>query len=219
MVEIYDAHEQGEIVKKWLLQNGSAIVMGLVLAFGGLFGFKQWQNWQDTKGQKSFSEFEVMNERLGEGQLDTAMDNFQILQDDYAKTPYASLAALQMARARIESNQPELAINHYRFVMENGKPVGLRVVARERLARLLLDQGQAEEALSTINGEQQLSGYESRYAETRGDILAALGRNDDAIAAYQEALATLEEGLGDRALLLLKLESLGVVEEDEATAS
>ena len=39
MVEIYDAHEQGEIVKKWLRENGSAIVMGLVIAFGGLFGF------------------------------------------------------------------------------------------------------------------------------------------------------------------------------------
>lgn len=218
MVEIYDAHEQGEIVKKWLQQNGSAILMGLVLAFGGLFGFKQWQIWQDTKGQKSFSEFEVMNERLSEGQLDSAMDNFQVLQDEYAKTPYASLAALQMARARIESRQPELAINHYRFVMENGKPTGLRVVARDRLARLLLDQGQAEEALSTINGEKQLTGYESRYAETRGDILAALGRREDAIAAYQEALKTLEQGLGDRALLVLKLESLGVV-EDEATAS
>lgn len=219
MVEIYDAHEQGEIVKKWLQQNGSAIVMGLVLAFGGLFGFKQWQNWQDTKGQKSFSEFEVMNERLSEGQLDTAMDNFQVLQEDYAKTPYASLAALQMGRARLESKQPELAINHYRFVMEKGQPAGLRVVARDRLARLLLDQGKAEEALTTINGETNLSGYESRYAETRGDILAALGKKDEAIAAYQEALDTLEEGLGDRALLVLKLESLGVAEASEAAAT
>jgi len=219
MVEIYDAHEQGEVVKKWLQQNGSAIVMGLVLAFGGLFGFKQWQIWQDTKGQKSYAEFEVMNARLSEGQLDTAMDNFQVLQDEYAKTPYASLAALQMARARIESKQPELAINHYRFVMEKGHPAGLRVVARERLARVLLDQGQAEEALIIINGESRMTGYESRYAETRGDILTSLGRKDEAIAAYQEALETLEEGLGDRALLVLKLESLGVVAEDGATAS
>lgn len=219
MVEIYDAHEQGEVVKKWLQQNGSAIVMGLVLAFGGLFGFKQWQIWQDTKGQKSYSEFEVMNDHLSEGQLDTAMDNYQILQEDFAKSPYASLAALQMARARIESKQADLAINHLRNVMENGRPAGLKVVARERLARLLLDQGQAEEALSVIDGEKVLTGHEARYAETRGDILQALGRKDEAIAAYQSALDTLEEGLGDRAFLVLKLESLGVIQEDEAAAS
>jgi predicted negative regulator of RcsB-dependent stress response len=218
MVEIYDAHEQGEIVKKWLQQNGSAIVMGLVLAFGGLFGFKQWQTWQDTKGQKSYAEFELMNAQLTDGQLDSAMDNFQILKDDYANTPYASLAALQMARARVESKQPELAINQYRYVMENGRPTGLKVVARERLARLLLDQGQAEEALTTIDGETDLAGNEARYAETRGDILVVLGRKDEAIAAYQKALETLEEGLGDRGLLVLKLESLGVMEDAEASA-
>jgi predicted negative regulator of RcsB-dependent stress response len=218
MVEIYDAHEQGEIVKKWLQQNGSAIVMGLVLAFGGLFGFKQWQTWQDTKGQKSFTEFEAMNDRLTEGQLDSAMDNFQVLQDEYGNTPYASLAALQMGRARIESKQPELAINHYRFVVEKGQPAGLRVVARERLARLLLDQGQAEEALTTIQGETDLTGYEARYAETRGDILLELGRKEEAIEAYQSALETLESGLGDRAWLVLKLESLGVTEEPEEEA-
>ena len=219
MVEIYDAHEQGEVVKKWLQQNGSAIVMGLVLAFGGLFGFKQWNIWQDTKGQNSYAEFETMNEHLTEGQLDTAVDNFQVLQDEYAKTPYASLAALQMARARIESKQPDLAIGNYRFVIEQGRPTGLKVVARERLARLLLDQGQAEEALATINGESEVSGYEARYAETRGDILLALDRKDEAIAAYQEALEKLEEGLGDRAFLVLKLESLGVLESDKASTS
>lgn len=219
MVEIYDAHEQGEIVKKWLQQNGSAIVMGLVLAFGGLFGFKQWQTWQQTKGQQSYAEFEVMNNHLTEGQLDTAMDNYQILQDDHAKSPYASMAALQMARARVESKQPDLAINLLRQVMESGRPEGLKVVARERLARLLLDQGKAEEALSVINGETRLDGYESRYAETRGDILVGLGRKEEAVAAYQQALDTLDEGLGDRAFLVLKMESLGVVPEDEAAAS
>jgi predicted negative regulator of RcsB-dependent stress response len=219
MVEIYDAREQGEVVKKWLQQNGSAIVMGLVLAFGGLFGFKQWQIWQDTKGQKSYSEFEAMNNRLSEGQLDSAMDNFQVLQQDFAKTPYATLAALQMGRARIESKQPELAINHYRFVMENGRPAALKVVARERLSRLLLDQGLADEALATIDGEIKPAGFEARYAETRGDILLALDRKEEAIAEYQSALENLEEGLGDRAWLVLKLESLGVTEGTEAAAS
>ena len=214
MVEAYNAHDEGEAVKKWLQENGSAIVIGLVLAFGGLFGFNQWQAWEANTKAQAFAEFEAMNELLTDGQLDAAIANFQNLQDDYSSSPYTSMAALQMGRARIEANQPELAIKHYRFALENGRPKALRLVARERLARMLLDQGEADEALAMITAEPDTSGFEARFAETRGDILFAQGKNEEAITAYEEALDELEEGSGDRALLVLKLESLGVVPEE-----
>jgi len=219
MVEIYDAHEQGEVVKKWLQENGSAIIIGLVIAFGGLFGFKQWQAWQLNNKQQAYAEFHALNEMLSAGKLDGAMDNFQALQDKHANSPYASLAALEMGRARVESKQEDLAIKQYRFVMENGRPKAIRVIARERLARLLLNQDQPDAALETLQGEAEIVGFEARYAETRGDILLALGRKQEAIAAYQEALDALEAGTGDRNTLVLKLESLGVERTDQESAS
>jgi predicted negative regulator of RcsB-dependent stress response len=219
MVEIYDAHEQGEVVKKWLQENGSAIIMGLVIAFGGLFGFKQWQAWQLNNRQQAYAEFEVMNQLLTAGQLDAAMANFQNLQEKHADSPYTSLAALQMGKARLEVKQADLAINHYRFVVDKGQPKEIRVIARERLARLLLDQGQAAEALELIQGQTEITGFEARYAETRGDIFLALGRKEEAVAAYQEALDALESGMGDRSTLELKIESLGVVKAEEVSAS
>lgn len=209
MVDIMDSHEQGEVVKKWLMDNGSAIVMGLVIAFGGLFGFKQWQSWQETNRQQASYEYEVMGELLAQNQLDAAMANFQTLRDDHKKSPYASMAALQMARARMEVNQPDLAIGLYEYVVESGYPKAMKVVARERLARVLLDQGQAEEAMQILDGADDVSGFEARYAEVRGDILYSQGRNDEAIAAYQQSLETLEAGAGDRGKLIMKLESMG----------
>jgi predicted negative regulator of RcsB-dependent stress response len=209
MVEVYDAHEQGEVVKKWLTENGSAIVMGLVIAFGGLFGFKQWQNWQVTSRQQASIEFEVMDELLSGGQLDAAMANFQNLQDEYPKSPYTSMAALQFARARIESNQPDLAIGLLEYVMENGYPEALTVVARERLARALLDQGEAGRALTVLDAVGEHTGFESRYAEVRGDIHFDQGRMDEAVVSYLEALELLEDGAGDRGRLQIKLESMG----------
>lgn len=219
MVDIYDPNEQEEVVKKWLRDNGSAIVMGLVIAFGGLFGFKQWQSWQFSNKQQASAEFEVMSELLTDGQLDAAMSNFQTLQDDFARSPYASLAALQMARARVEAQQPDLAVTLYQFVMDNGYPKALSVVARERLARLMLDQGQPDEALALLDGASDISGFESRYAEVRGDIYFAQGNSDDAISAYLEALDTLEAGVGDRNALVLKLESLGADIPEDGTQS
>ncbi|MBT8059931.1 MAG: tetratricopeptide repeat protein [Xanthomonadales bacterium] len=219
MVEIYDAHEQGEVVKKWLKENGSAIVMGLVLAFGGLFGFKQWQGWQETNKQQASTEFEVMNELLSQNQLDAAMSNFQTLQDDYSKSPYASMAALQMAKQRLEANQPDLAIGLYEYVMENGYPAAMALVARERLARVLLDQGRADEAMQLLDAAGELSGFESRFAEVRGDIHYDQGRLDQAEAAYLEALEALESGVGDRSRLVLKLEAMGATIPEDGSQS
>jgi predicted negative regulator of RcsB-dependent stress response len=209
MVEVYDAHEQGEIVKKWLSENGSAIVMGLVIAFGGLFGFKQWQAWQVNTRQQASVEFEVMGELLAVGQLDAAMDNFQNLKDDYSKSPYTTMAALQFAKARIQLSQPDLAIDLYEYVMENGYPQAMTVVARERLARVLLDQGDAERAMIVLEGAEDVTGFESRFAEVRGDIHYDQGRMGEARAAYLEALDQLAAGAGDRDKLVMKLESMG----------
>ena len=74
---------------------------------------------------------------------------------------------------------------------------------------MLLDQGKAEEALVTLDGATDLTGFEARYAEVRGDILFDLGRTDEATAAYRESLEALEEGVGDRNKLVMKLESMG----------
>jgi predicted negative regulator of RcsB-dependent stress response len=219
MAEIYDDHEQGEAVKKWLLENGSAMIMGLVIAFGGLFGFKQWQNWQENNKQQASAEFEVMSELLTAGQLDEAMTNYQNLQDNFSSSPYASMAALQMARARLEASQEDLAINLYRFIVDNGQPRAITVIARERLARVLLDQGQHAEALEVLMGEADITGFEARYAEVRGDIHLAMGKTDEAIVAYQEALDALESGVGDRGTLVMKLEAMGVTVPEEGAQS
>ena len=97
MVEIYDSHEQSERVKGWLRENGSAMVMGLILAFGGLFGFKQWQLWEQNKVRQASAEFGLMVDLLAEDQLDAAVANFEVLKNEYPRSPYTSLAALHMA--------------------------------------------------------------------------------------------------------------------------
>jgi len=209
MVEIYDAHEQGEIVKKWLRENGSAIVMGLVIAFGGLFGYKQWQSWQENTRQRASAEYAVMSNLLAAGQLDAAMANFQTLRDDFSDSPYTSMGAMMVASARVEAKQSDLAIGLYEFVMNEGYPKALRIIARERLARVLLDQGRADEALQVLDAAGETTGFEARMAEVRGDIFYSQGRNDAAVAAYLEALDQLESGVGDRGNLVIKLQALG----------
>jgi predicted negative regulator of RcsB-dependent stress response len=145
---------------------------------------------------------------LGEDQLDAAVANFETLKVQYPKSAYVSLAALQMAAARIEAGQAELSVSLLEHAMANAQPEPLRVIARERLARVKLDLGDIDGALKLIAEAPTKTGFESRFAELRGDALLAQGNIDDAASAYRQALDLQESGVGFRRLLEMKLESL-----------
>jgi len=209
MSEIYDTHEQGERVKGWLRENGSAIVMGLVLAFGLMFGFKQWQAWDLSKRQQASAEYQTIASFLEEGNMDAAVPNYEVLKDQYGRSAYTAMASLMMAKARLDAGQIDLAASALRFAMENAQPEPVRVIARTRLARVLLSQGDADGALKLLDGVKSETGFESQFAEIRGDIYLAKGNTDMAIKSYQSSLQQLEEGVGNRNLLEMKLEALG----------
>jgi len=208
MVDVYDSHEQSERVKGWLRENGGAIVMGLVLAFGGLFGFKQVQLWQDSKAQQASAEYEIMIELLSEERLDDAVDNFEVLRTEFPNSAYTTLAALYMARARVNSDQVDLAISLLEKALPDAEPAPLKVIIHERLARLHLDQGDLAAALSSINNAGSETGFESRFEELRGDIFRAEGDDAMALAAYERALELSDSGVGYRPLLEMKITEL-----------
>lgn len=217
MVEIYDSHEQSERVKRWLRENGGAMALGLILAFGGLYGFKQWQRWEATKAQSASAEYHAMVDLLSSGNLDVAVANYETLKAEYPKSAYTALAALYMAGARIDSGQGDLAVPMLEFAMEAGDPEPIRTLARERLARLRLAQGEPDAAMQLLDSATATTGFEAQFAEIRGDISMARGDRDAAVSHYREALALLETGAGDRAYLVMKLEALGETEAGESS--
>ncbi len=215
MSEIYDSYEQAERVKNWLAENGGAIVLGLVLAFGGLFGFKQWQIWELNRNRQASDEYVTMVELLADNQLDLAVANFETLRSDFDSSAYTGLAALHMAKARVEADQPDLAVGLLEFAMANARPLPVQVIARERLARLKLDLGDPEAALALLDSAPSETGFEARFAEIRGDIHAARGESELATAAYRRALDLQETGIGFRPLIEMKLEALGNPQSEE----
>ena len=214
MVEIYDSHEQSERVKGWLRENGGAMVLGLVLAFGGLYGFKQWQIWSVSKDQQASAEYHVMIDLLSAGNLDGAVANYETLKADHAKSAYTPLAALYMASARVEAGQSDLAVPLLEYAMNEATPSPVRVIARERLARVKAQLGDYSGALALLDGTADAEGFEARFAEVRGDIHRQQGDTAEAVSHYRQALTLMEEGAGDRDFLIMKLEALGESVED-----
>jgi predicted negative regulator of RcsB-dependent stress response len=217
MSDLYDTHEQGERVKNWLRENGSAIVMGLVLAFGLMFGFKQWQAWETSKRQQASAEYQVLLSFIEADNMDAAVPNYEMLKSDYPKSAYTSMASMVMAKARLNAGQLDLAATALTHAMNNAQPEPVRVVARERLARVKLSQGEPAAALELLEGAPSQIGFESLFAEIQGDIHLANGQTELAIQSYRDSLEALEEGVGNRQLLIIKLEALGASVEDDTS--
>jgi predicted negative regulator of RcsB-dependent stress response len=220
MSDLYDTHEQGERVKSWLRENGSAIIMGLVMAFGLMFGFKQWQAWETSKRQQASAEYQVITTLIQSGSLDAAVPNYEVLKNEYPKSAYTSMASMMMAKARLNAGQTDLAATALTHAMNNAQPAPVKVIARERLARIRLSQGDAAAAQELLDGAPSELGFEAQFAEIRGDIHLANGETGLAIESYQASMDALEEGVGNRQVLAIKLEALGasaVEAEDAAT--
>jgi predicted negative regulator of RcsB-dependent stress response len=73
---------------------------------------------------------------------------------------------------------------------------------------VLLDQKKHDEALQVLSAKP-LDAYAPLYADLRGDVLAAQGKNAEARAAYEAALAKSEANSSYRRLIELKLDAVG----------
>ena len=208
MGEIYDNYEQSERVRNWLKENGGAIILGIVVALAAVYGIRYWNNNLQNTRIAAATEYRSLTLALESGNLDAAVEHFETLKARHEASRYIGLSALHMAKARLESGQYELAILNFRLAMSQDDSGPVNTIARQRLARVLLDQGRAEEAMTMLDAVGNITGFESRYAEVRGDILVSQGDAEAAGVAYQQALDSMEAGTGNRDLIQLKIENL-----------
>ena len=128
--------------------------------------------------------------------------------DRYSSTAYAAMAALGGAKAAFITGDLAAARTQLKWVIDNASEDAVRDVARLRLAGVLLDENNHDEALKILDAVpvESLTGL---FADLRGDVLAAQGRNAEARSAYQLALDRSEANSGYRATIQLKLDALG----------
>ncbi len=126
---------------------------------------------------------------------------------DYASTPYVDQARLAMARVKMDRSLPDEAARYLREAMDNASSPEIGHIARLRLARVLVHQEKYDEALGILVVPEG-SAFAPRYHEVRGDAYYAMGRLDEARAAYEAALKGVEPGASDQAFVQAKLDEL-----------
>jgi predicted negative regulator of RcsB-dependent stress response len=194
-------------VKKWWGENGGSIITGVVLGLAVLFGSKAWFAYQDRKAETASNIYTTLMVALERGQNQIVSEKAGVLVSDYTGTPYATLAALALARMNIETGELAVARSHLQWVIDNTHSDLMRETARLRLARVMIAMDKLDGALALLDQAGPGSSFDPLYTEVRGDVDVARGDLAAANKAYQAALEITASDAPGRHLLQLKYDS------------
>ena len=140
-----DAHateeQQIEALKKWWKENGSSIITGLLLGLAVLFGARSWFAYQERTAENASNIYTTLMTALNNGEHAVVTQKAGMLIADYSGSPYASLAALAVARVKLEQDELEAARAQLQWALDNAGTNGIRETARLRLVRVLTAEG------------------------------------------------------------------------------
>ena len=194
--------EQTEAIKRWLRENGLALITGLILGLALLFGLKSWNEYGERKAETASNLYMQFAVSVAQDE-EAALKTYDALIKDFSDSEYAVLASLHMAKLRLEKDDLTAAQAHLQWALDRAEIEGVKHTARLRLARVFLGNGDVDAADKLIEGVTAPS-YTALYEELRGDIASARKDTDGAYAAYERALAAMPESLPGRALIEAK---------------
>lgn len=206
----YTEEEQIARIKEWWQQNGKPLLAGGALAIVIVFGWQAWQQHQAKQSQASSMLYQQLLETtvLPSGQVDAQQVASLLaeLKKVNANNAYTQYGQLLAAKVAVDNNRLDDAAVELNAILQKPANPTLQELARQRLARVLLAQEKAQQALQLLEAEVQPA-FAATREELRGDALVVLERPAEARQAYLQAQQALpsDATVGD---LLMKLDNL-----------
>lgn len=208
-MEVYATEDQQlEAIRKWFKENGKSIFWAIIVVVTLVLGYRYWQHHTKVVTEKASEYYTAMMLSESQEDMQTAKAKANTLIAEYDNTPYASLAALFLAKISVQEKALEAAEEKLQWVIGHSKINEFKWVSKIRLARIYLAQEKHEKALALIDHEEP-NGYLTLTEELKGDIFVAQNKFDLARLAYETAFKTVSNDHIDRSLLKMKLEELG----------
>ena len=207
-MEINETEEQRiEHIKAWWKENASSIITGLLLGLALLFGAKSWFAYQDRRAEEASNIYVAMAGALARGDENMVRERAGSLTEEYSSSPYATLAALMLAKLHLAHDELEAAHAQLQWALDKSSSAALRPLVRLRLARVMVAEGKLDEADALLAQSTPDKAYAPLYSELKGDINAARGAVDEARAQYKLALTALPPESAERHLVQLKYDN------------
>jgi predicted negative regulator of RcsB-dependent stress response len=207
---VYDLEEQDQLddLKAWWNRWGNIVTAVIVAACIAAAAVQGWRWYTARQSEEASALFTGLTQALRAQDVNKAKEAAAQLEDKYSRSGYAARGALVLAKMLFDSGDAAGARAQLQWVIDKSDETDLKEIARYRLAEVLVNEKQYDEALKLLDAKHGAP-YAGLYADLRGDALAMAGRTAEARAAYEDALAKLDAKSTYKQYVQVKLDALG----------
>jgi len=183
-VEVYsNENEQVDALRQFFANNGKFLAVGVIIGIAALGGWRFWSSHQEGSDKAASAEYQQLTSAMQADKPDS-LEAVATFASENNNT-YGALASLDLAKQYVETNQLDKAITLLQSGLKDTKDANLQAVINLRLARIQLQQSQADAALSTLNNVKG-DGWTAIVADIRGEALLSKGDKQGARDAWSK---------------------------------
>jgi predicted negative regulator of RcsB-dependent stress response len=207
LTEYLTEQEQIEQLKKWFRLYGIPAALGILVGIVVFYGWNYYHSYRARILSHASRVYDEMLTNRAQNNAHATEVQAEKLLSHYPSTPYGETGALMLAREATLKKDYPAAAKQLAWVIDRGHNAALRQIARIRLARVYLAQGQSDQAIKTLK-KVEVAAFQGLVDEVLGDAYLSLNQVNEARDAYQRALHEIPNADEIRPLLEMKLNNL-----------
>lgn len=210
--------EQLDELKHFWKKYGDLITWTLLLAFGALAAWNGYQYWQRGQAAKAAVLYDEVESAAKSGNMSMLERSFNDMKSRYGRTTYAQQSGLLVAKVMDAKGNVDGAKAALAWVAEKASDEGYQAIAKLRLASVLMEAKQYDEARKQLAGTFPAE-FAPLVADRLGDIDVLQGKKAEAVTEYRKAYEGFDPQLQYRRMVEVKLNALGVDPQAGAPAA
>ncbi|CUU24903.1 UPF0070 protein [Duffyella gerundensis] len=205
-MEVYNnENEQVDALRRFFANNGKALAVGVIIGIGALAGWRYWTGHQVSNSAEISANYQKVTQAM-QGDRPQTLEAVAKFASENNNT-YGALAALDLAKQYVDQQQLDQAATQLQTGLKATKDENLQAVLNLRLARVQLQQKQAEAALKTLDAVKG-EGWSAIIADIRGEALLSKGDKQGARDAWSKGIAS-DASPALKQMMQMKMNNLG----------
>jgi len=214
MNEFRTEEEQVEALKKWWSENGTSLILSVVVVAGGWLGWNTYQDNVRATGEAASAVYSQLVEKAAQPAADQTdavkaemISLAEQLKKDFSSTVYSQFGGLFLARFATDNGDFETAVKELQAVIAAAEEGPVKLTAQVRLANILVQLDKNDEALALVPAQPDAA-YAAQFNEVKGDALFRKGDMSQAREAYVAAKTAAQEAGINTQVLQRKIDNL-----------